>query len=82
MTRLDRKSDVLADAKRRKQIGDLERPSDAGCRNFFRRMTRNGLTHQRCFAFVRGKHARQQIERCGFSGTIWTDQRMQGTVGY
>src|SRR5258707_13433665 len=71
---------VLPDAERRKQVGNLERPADAGARDLLRRMAGDRLAHQRYRALVRRVHARQQIERRGLAGAVGPDQRMQRAV--
>ena len=47
MARLHGEADVLADAERRKQVGDLERAADAGARDLLRRMSGDRLAQQR-----------------------------------
>ena len=79
--RLHGEADVLADAERRKQIGDLERAADAGARDLLRRVAGDRLAQQRHRALVGRKHAGQQIERRGLAGAVGADQRMQRAVG-
>ena len=81
MPRLHGEANVLADAQRRKQIGDLERAADAGVRDLFRRMAGDRLAQQRYRALVRRIHAGQQIERRGLAGAVGADQRVQRAVG-
>ena len=59
MPPLHRKSNILADTQGRKQIGDLERPADAGGSNGFRRMPGNRFAEQRHRAIVGRIHAGQ-----------------------
>ena len=82
MAGLDGQAEVLLDGQGREEVRDLERASDAGLGDRFRRKARDGRALEENVAFVRRIVPGDQVEGRGLTRAVRADQGVEGAIAH